>query len=785
MSLARRRNRYSYLIKLSGAFGLASALTCALVTVTTTVLHMSRLQSLRECDYQVKTRTCTCYTQPQADNLVTEDPGVRFVFDSTADCGVVHGALYSCLRAVFGLSVAGVLVAVFSCMLVYQLLSHERKKMYWEQLELRCRSLYSTQPPPSVSTVGPIIGTPRNTACRCCEQCHAHRNALATATYPWEPESRFWIPGQAGNFYSPNPGSDDMTQGPRQLQGRNTNNTGNRGPGWSWPRMPWQRANDQRGFRQTPSSPDSQYGFSNNSVPDGANATAMTTVQSNYTLINAPYGVWGPPPPYSDPNSPARRMNNNGRYQYISSVPMQAMQPTTVVIQGEMQVANVQNVQTIEHHQRAVETPPITYSPSAQAQLLAAVPQMRKQRQQQAIKYNKDSSNFENTQSDSDGPSRDKFSNTLPVRKVKKRHIDYNQGGKSIGAGANNVTQQRVTVQEIFRNQTTVVEHEYNEPSVVVNAPGTSTRPDTQQHDEQNINVRHSRRSKMTSKGVENTGFQEHAQNPGQESDHCKQGQEPAESEVYFGDVSSCCNISVQNDNFYDDSSSNGGHRNKRSTPNTSSSDKSFSKEDDDYLAQRFGKREPSVRSRLPFPQIPEIYDPSPVVSPRASLIPKDISRQSMCSVDSSTGDKTDYTDLSPATPINPPYTVNNEPSPFVASIPYSSNDQSQEAHKRLTKNLQDVFLNTEINGKTSSDTSPLTMITYDHSSGPSPTFNYAGGQQSSASSSMRSPKNFNVNLTPKSRSSYRSNDATPIKHSEKLTSSPSDCWQDQHDRRL
>lgn len=48
--------------------------------------------------------------------------GVRLVFDSLSDCGVVHGSLYSCLRAIFGLSVAGVLVAVFSCMLVYQLL---------------------------------------------------------------------------------------------------------------------------------------------------------------------------------------------------------------------------------------------------------------------------------------------------------------------------------------------------------------------------------------------------------------------------------------------------------------------------------------------------------------------------------------------------------------------------------------------------------------------------------------------------------------------------------------
>lgn len=49
-------------IKLSGACGLSSALTCALVTVTTTVIHMSRLQALRECEYTRKTRTCTCYS---------------------------------------------------------------------------------------------------------------------------------------------------------------------------------------------------------------------------------------------------------------------------------------------------------------------------------------------------------------------------------------------------------------------------------------------------------------------------------------------------------------------------------------------------------------------------------------------------------------------------------------------------------------------------------------------------------------------------------------------------
>lgn len=63
-------------IKLSGACGLSSALTCALVTVTTTVLHMSRLQALRECEYTRKTRTCTCYSietgSMQDDGIIDE-----------------------------------------------------------------------------------------------------------------------------------------------------------------------------------------------------------------------------------------------------------------------------------------------------------------------------------------------------------------------------------------------------------------------------------------------------------------------------------------------------------------------------------------------------------------------------------------------------------------------------------------------------------------------------------------------------------------------------------------
>lgn len=123
------------------------------------------------------------------------------MFDSADECTVVHNALYSCLRAIFGISVAGVLVAVFSCMLVYQLLSHERKKMIWEQLELRRRQVYDQQTPHMwpMSNGPSIIGASRNGSCRCCDQCHSHRN-LMQSSYSWENDNRFW--SSPDSFYA-------------------------------------------------------------------------------------------------------------------------------------------------------------------------------------------------------------------------------------------------------------------------------------------------------------------------------------------------------------------------------------------------------------------------------------------------------------------------------------------------------------------------------------------------------------------------------------------------------
>lgn len=275
MCLARRKNRYAFLIKLCGVCCLMSAGTCVLVTVTTTVIHMSRLQSLRECVYTAKTQTCVCYSMLISSESDRHEDGVHYIFNSTPDCEVIHGALYSCLRAMFGLSVIGILVCIFCCMLVYQLLSHERKKKYWEQLELRCRYLYGQ--PRNQQVISP---PQRCSHCACSQQFQYPTPAEGTF------ENRQWTGGRIGNLYSPNP--EPVSSG------------------WGW-RLPWSREHRQqqepregRSFRRQcegqSSGADSQYGFS-----EGPGRGGLATVSG--------LSPWGPPPPYSDPNSPRREQS--------------------------------------------------------------------------------------------------------------------------------------------------------------------------------------------------------------------------------------------------------------------------------------------------------------------------------------------------------------------------------------------------------------------------------------------------------------------------------------------
>ncbi|XP_069988630.1 uncharacterized protein [Penaeus vannamei] len=95
----RRKNRFSYLIKLSGCLCLVCAVLCVVVTVTTTVLHMNRLQTLQECEFFPHSQSCTCtpYTgvlDPTQDGRykfislrisITYDASIKDVFKSVTN----------------------------------------------------------------------------------------------------------------------------------------------------------------------------------------------------------------------------------------------------------------------------------------------------------------------------------------------------------------------------------------------------------------------------------------------------------------------------------------------------------------------------------------------------------------------------------------------------------------------------------------------------------------------------------------------------------------------------
>ncbi|XP_030756895.1 uncharacterized protein LOC115882790 isoform X2 [Sitophilus oryzae] len=610
ISLARRKNRYSYLavlqIKVCGLCCLVCALTCVLVTITTTVIHMNRLQTLRECVYTQKTRTCTCYSVLLEAHANTDD-GMRYVFDSTPDCEVIHGALYSCLRAMFGLSVSGILVCIFSCMLVYQLLSHEKKKMYWEQLELRCRSFYQQQSLPPSSTHGSIRGipVPSTTYCSCCEECRYPPSTAPPQVYPWESHhaaERFWTPGRVGNFYSPNPedGPPVSTDGNRQNR-----------PGWSWRRLPWNRGNNDQTeanrdnsltYQGAASSADSQYGFSNRSGDNPIQSDQISGSTGSYSMLDnrPPLGgvyVWGPPPPYSNPNSPARRYihQSPARYHHMHHHPH----------------GHESHCQMSENHQ------------------------FRSSRRTRVHSGNKD--NYENTtepeihhvneNSESTDTSScvERVTHTLPVRKIKKRSANDMASVKSTSQPQNH----RTNVQNVFtqsgqeETHQEHVENDYHEPNIVpeTNKPSNS---DAQQC-----------RFLPRLQGVENAAFQKQEPSP--------QKPETTESEVYFADVSSCCH-SVRNDgqdsSLYDEALES----NQKSArlislqkpvevkEETNKQGEVSQKDEEDYLAQRMANRQLSTRSRMPFP-LPSSEDLNEFNTDSClQLLPKDISQNSLCS---------------------------------------------------------------------------------------------------------------------------------------------------------
>ncbi|CAG5095924.1 Protein of unknown function [Cotesia congregata] len=487
MILARRKHRYGILMKVCGSVGVVCALVCVLVTVTTTVVHMSRLQGLRECVYTARARSCTCYGAPQGRG---GDPGV--LFEGTPHCEAVHGALYACLRALFGVSVAGILACIFSCMLVYQLLSHEKKKMYWEQLELR--SLYGH------GGGGNMAGAPVG-SCGCCNDCGG--------VNPWWAQT-------PGNLYTPNP---DLA------------------PSRRW-RLPWSRS---RGPAPTP---DSNYGFHAQSMRQAAdindstreNTTAIpnpyglldsrqphasysvlnaqntsyTASTESYSVLETPVPLWGPPPPYSDPNSPARRP--------------QIVEPKVASSAGST----------------TSSTPATGASP---AQPLP--PSLRID----TVKRTAD--NFE---------------------AVRNNYSDLH-GSRTL---------QHCTPSDNYENTEKL---------------SNTTEPECSgAHEGAAIKTRRSRRNL---KGVENDGFQKE---PNNQMSNSKQ----SESELYFGDVSSCCGPESSLYEMTVDKELTDEILQQQQQQQQQQQEQQQQQQQSDYMPSRMAKQRLSKRSRLPLPLLPQ-----------------------------------------------------------------------------------------------------------------------------------------------------------------------------------
>lgn len=127
-------------LRITACWSLCSAALSSVITITTSLIHMNRLQTLKECVYSRDPPSCSCYSHVHvfsplgggggsgSDHLGDEDGSsshggvTTYVFQNTPDCGVIHGILYSCLRAVFAISVVSVLLSIFLCMLLYQLI---------------------------------------------------------------------------------------------------------------------------------------------------------------------------------------------------------------------------------------------------------------------------------------------------------------------------------------------------------------------------------------------------------------------------------------------------------------------------------------------------------------------------------------------------------------------------------------------------------------------------------------------------------------------------------------
>ncbi|KAF7284916.1 hypothetical protein GWI33_017396 [Rhynchophorus ferrugineus] len=355
-------------------------------------------------------------------------------------------------------------------------------------------------------------------------------------------------------------------------------------------------------YQGAASSADSQYGFSNRSGENPVPSDQISGSTGSYSMLDnrPPLGgvyVWGPPPPYSNPNSPARRYMHQSpaRYHHMHHHPH----------------GHESHCQMNENNQ------------------------FRSSRRARAHTGSKD--NYENTtepeihQTNENSESTDtsscveRVTHTLPVRKIKKRTGNEIASVKSANQPPNH---RGTAVQGVFgqggpeETHQEQEENDYHEPNVPENnkpVAGEQQQP----------------RFLPRLQGVENAAFQKQEPSP--------QKPETTESEVYFADVSSCCH-SVRNDgqdsSLYDEAMESNQKSARLISLQKPVETKEEKKpqppempqsEEEDYLAQRMANRQMSTRSRMPFP-LPNSDDLEFNSDSCLQLLPKDMSQNSLCS---------------------------------------------------------------------------------------------------------------------------------------------------------
>lgn len=281
----------------------------------------------------------------------------------------------------------------------------------------------------------------------------------------------------------------------------------------------------------------------------------------------------------------------------------------------------------------------------------------------------------------------DRVSHTLPVRKVKKR-VDL--------ASVKSTAQPscRTNVQNVFTSNN----QNYNDDGPKFDEDHNYHEPILQEVNKPNASDIQQCRFLPRLQGVENEAFQKQENSP--------QKPEATESEVYFADVSSCCNISVKNDgqdsSLYDEAldgrqkpSLSSLHCIHKQNPNNDPPNNQLLQnfqgkvcvcgiaEDDQYLNQR----QMSTRSRMPYPvtnndSIPDLTSKEPCMH----ILPKDISQNSLCS--SVQTPLTETTDDNISLPS--PNCCTNFPSDKIINV---DKNATKQRHKSFSNTSLDQFL--------------------------------------------------------------------------------------------